>query len=207
MLAHLIADVTLIKDDAGIGVGVRLRGGATRRLSLPAPLSVTDRYRTGPEVIALVDRMLTGHSYAEIAAALNQHGVRTTRGNAFDAEKISALRRDFGLKTRYRRLRDQGLLTRQEVEAMLDVDAAQVNSLRRNGLLQGAHAGSSLWLYHAPADPDRLRSIISRQGASATGGRGSDEGSSTRCFGMASSGGPKNRPRRSTSRRPTWLRR
>ena len=86
MLGHLIADATLVKGDDGISVGVRLRGGGVRRLTLPLPLSATDLYRTGPEVVALLDP--AGRPHLRRDAILNQRGVRTGRGNAFNARKV-----------------------------------------------------------------------------------------------------------------------
>ncbi len=175
MLGHLIADATLVKGDDGISVGVRLRGGGVRRLTLPLPLSATDLYRTGPEVVALLDRLLADHTYAEIAAILNQRGVRTGRGNAFNARKVCVLRRDHGLKTRYERLRDRGMLTRREVAALLAIDPTAVNAMRRTGRLLGVNAGGNQWLYHGPAAMNETQSTVGRWGKSAAVGRGSNE--------------------------------
>ena len=174
MLGHLIADVTIVKSGE-IGVGVRLRGGADRRFTLPLPLSAADRYRTDPGVVALLDQLLADHSYAEIAAILNQRGVRTGRGNAFNARKVYVLRRDHDLKTRYERRRDLGLLTGREVAALLGIAPTMVNGLRRSGRLQGANTGGNRWLYERPANLGELRSSIRRPVRSPADGCESNE--------------------------------
>ncbi len=174
MLGHLIADVTMVKAEE-ISGGVRLRGGATRRFALPLPRSAADRFRTDSDVIALLDELLADHSYAEIAAILNQRGLRTARGNSFNVKKVCVLRRDHGLMTRYERLRDRGLLTHREVATMLDIAPATVNSLRRSGRLRGVNAGGNHRLYERPANLDELRSNIRRPVKSPTGNCESNE--------------------------------
>jgi len=52
----LIEDVTLIKAEK-ITAGIRLKGGATRALHLPAPLSACRQRTTSPDVIRRIDQL------------------------------------------------------------------------------------------------------------------------------------------------------
>ena len=76
MTSLLIDDVTITRG-AEIALGVRLRGWATRRLRLAPELPPGQR--TGPPtaVVAQIDNLLDSHTDAEIAALLNESGLRT----------------------------------------------------------------------------------------------------------------------------------
>jgi hypothetical protein len=47
---------------------------------------------------------------------LNALGHRNWRGEAFTLKKVMLVRRAYGLKTRFERLRESGMLTGEEVE-------------------------------------------------------------------------------------------
>src|SRR6195256_3440600 len=57
ILRLLVEDVTLINGEA-IQAHVRLRGGATRSLTLAKPLPITQIRKTKPEVVAQIDVLL-----------------------------------------------------------------------------------------------------------------------------------------------------
>ena len=79
MVRLLIADVTLIRDTK-LTAHIRFRGGATRTLVLPTPLSAPDLRRTDAAVVRRVDELLDDYIEEEAADRLNQEGLRTGTG-------------------------------------------------------------------------------------------------------------------------------
>ena len=135
MARLLIEDVTLTRG-TDIALGIRLRGGATRQLQLPPEPPAWQLYRTSEHIMAEIDRLTDNHTDTQIAAILNDLGLRTGRGVAFRPQRIQALRRAYGLKTRYQRLRAQGLLSLTEIAARLEVSTRTVKIWRSHGLLR-----------------------------------------------------------------------
>ena len=134
MLRLLIEDVTLIKADK-ITAKVRLRGGATRTLTIDRPLPIAQIRKTKPEIVAKIDRLLNEHCDREVVEILNQRGHRTWQNQPFTPKKVEYIRRVYHLKTRFRRLREQGLLTAKEMSSILGVSNTTVYEWARSGLL------------------------------------------------------------------------
>jgi hypothetical protein len=114
ILRLLIEDVTLINGKT-IQVHVRLRGGATRSLTLDKPLPIAQIRKTKPEIVAEIDALLDHHCDREVADVLNRQGRRTWQDEPFNLKKIAHIRQAFNLKCRYSRLRARGLLTAKEM--------------------------------------------------------------------------------------------
>lgn len=135
MLRLLIEDVTLIKADK-ITANVRLRGGATRTLTIDRPLPIAQIRRTKAEIVAEIDALLNEHCDREVVEILNQRGHRTWQNQTFTPKKIEYIRRVYHLKTRFCRLREQGLLTAKEMSSILGVSNTTVYEWARSGLLR-----------------------------------------------------------------------
>ena len=152
MARLLIEDVTLTK--ATRSLGVRLRGGATRQLTWVPEPHVSEVYRTRDEVVAEIDRLLNDHTDGEIAKILNERGYRSGYGHAFTRKLVFTVRRNYGLKSRYERLRDRGLLRRDEIADRLGVSISTVRKWRTEGLLRGHICNDKpQYLYEIPDTP------------------------------------------------------
>ena len=114
----LIEDVTLIKAQE-ITVQVRFRGGAARTLTLPAPRRIWETWTTEPEVLGAIDTLLNEYTNAQVAAILNERGLRSGKGCLFHGYTIKKLCHTYGLKSRYERLREAGMLTAREIGEIL----------------------------------------------------------------------------------------
>lgn len=136
-MVHLVIEDVTITGGAGIELGIRLRGGATRRLMLPRELAAPRLYVTPPEVVEAIDTLLEDHCQGEIAEILVQRGLRTGYGKPFTLQRVQRVCRDHGLKPRYRRLRERGLLTYGELAERLGVSPATLRVWRRRNLLSG----------------------------------------------------------------------
>lgn len=135
ILRLLIEDVTLINGKM-IQVYVRLRGGATRSLTLDKPLPIAQIRKTKPEIVAEIDALLDHHCDREVADVLNRQGRRTWQDEPFNLKKIAHIRQAFNLKCRYSRLRARGLLTAKEMAGRHGVTTTTINLWAREGRLQ-----------------------------------------------------------------------
>ncbi len=135
MVRLLIEDVTLTKRGQ-ITAGVRFRGGATRSLMLPLPMSSWQRRQTPAKIVAEIDAMLDQHTEAQIADILNERGLVSGQGKPFHTKMVQRLRQCYSIRSRYDRLRHAGMLTITEIADVLNVSKSTVNTWRSHGLLR-----------------------------------------------------------------------
>jgi DNA invertase Pin-like site-specific DNA recombinase len=136
MVRLLVEDVTLTKNDE-IRAQIRFKGGATRALTLTRPLGAWKERTTSPDVIRRIDQLLDTHTEAEIAAELNRQGLRSGMKLPFTPKIVERLRREYGLRCRFDRLRAAGLHTPDEMATELGVSRQTVGTWYRHGLLKG----------------------------------------------------------------------
>ena len=67
---------------------------------------------------------------------LNERGFTPGEGKAFHRLMVHKLRRAYGLKSRYDRLRAAGMLTLEEIAEALNICTKTVKEWRRDGLLR-----------------------------------------------------------------------
>ena len=156
MARLLIEDVTITK--ATRSLGVRLRGGATRQLTwTPDPLG-REMHKTSEEVVAEIDRLLDDHTDGEVAKILNERGYRSGYGYAFTSKLVRVVRERYALKSRYRRLRDRGLLRSDEIAGQLGVAGSTIHKWRKAGLLRGhVYCDAGYCLFEIPDPPPTKR--------------------------------------------------
>ncbi len=118
LVRFLIEDVTLIKAE-GITAHIRFKGGARQTLRLPRPKRAWQLRQT--------DQQTADH--------LNQQGLRSGTNGRFTSRIVAKLRRDYGLKSRFARLRNRGMLTVQEIAQQLGVSVGTVKIWRHAGRL------------------------------------------------------------------------
>jgi len=147
-----IEDVTLLKGEQ-IQVSIRFKGGATRILTLPRPKNSWQLRETDRKVIDEIDRLLDHYTDRQIADRLNEKGFSSGSGCSFHNRMVARLRKQYGLKPRYDRLRKIGMLTAKEMAELLDIDVSTVNIWRRKGLLVAhAYTDKNEYLYEHPGD-------------------------------------------------------
>src|SRR5437867_9642861 len=78
MVRLLIEDVTIRKGEH-IQLDVRFRGGMSKTLMLPLPLSYCESHKQNPAMVAEMDRLLDDYNYADVARILNEKGFKTDR--------------------------------------------------------------------------------------------------------------------------------
>lgn len=155
MLALLIEDVTLMKRQQ-LTVAVRFRGGATTTLTLPRPLTAQQQRVTHDDVRQEMDALLNEYTDAQVAHHLNERGLRTGAGEAFDTDSVKWVRFARKLKSLKQRMLDAGWQTSAQTVARLGVCRATLGKMRRQGRLQGRICNElGAWLYwpHAGMPP------------------------------------------------------
>ncbi|MBV9507491.1 MAG: hypothetical protein JO323_21055 [Acidobacteriia bacterium] len=106
-------------------------------LDLPRPLTAWELRTTPAEIVAEVDRLTDDYTDKQIVEILNRRGTLSGCGQRFNSRIIARLRREYQLKPRYDRLREKGLLTLEEMSALLDIGPKCVITWRNHGLLRG----------------------------------------------------------------------
>jgi hypothetical protein len=160
LLAHIIEDVTLIKMPAErtTKIHVRFKGGKIQTLTTMSPKSSAQQVKTQPGIIELVDKLLDKHIYSEIAELLNQQGLcpggSARRGRhdiRFTALRVAYLAHRYGLRSRHDRLRDRGMLTKQEAAARLNIHETTLARWAEHGLVIRHAYNAHYYLYEIPA--------------------------------------------------------
>jgi hypothetical protein len=136
MIRLLIEDVTLTRGE-NIMIQVRFKSGKTATVEAQLPKPACKTWQTANNVVTRVDQLLENHTYKEIASILNKEGLRSGKNRPFNGMTIFNICSAYGLKKRWYRLRDRGLLTVEEMAAILKVSTATVKAWHKHGLLKG----------------------------------------------------------------------
>jgi DNA invertase Pin-like site-specific DNA recombinase len=156
MVRLLLEDVTLNRDRQ-ITLQIRFKGGAHKTLNLPLPLQSWQKCVTPSAVVNEIDQLLNKHTVLEIAAILNERGIVSGAGRPFHPYLVARLVRSYGLKPRYDRLREAGLLTLLEMADALHISPTHVKIWNRHGLIRGhPYSDKNECLFEPPgANPPR----------------------------------------------------
>jgi hypothetical protein len=134
----LIEDITIRKGNQ-IELSVRFRGGASKTLMLPRPLSFCESHKQNPAMVAEMDRLWEDYNYADTARILNEKGFVTGDGLPLTSIAVGYVRKAYGLKSRFDRLRERGMLTISEMARACGVSLNTVGHWRQKDLIR-AHA-------------------------------------------------------------------
>jgi hypothetical protein len=150
MLALLVEDVTLLKQRQ-VTAHVRFRGGATTTLTLPRPLTAWELRATSAEARDQMNALLDEYTDAQVAAILNERGLRTGAGDTFEPANVQWVRFSAKLKSFKERLLEAGMLTSKQVSAKLGISRTTIGRLRREGQLKARLCNDhGEWLYWLP---------------------------------------------------------
>lgn len=127
MVRLLIEDNTIRKGDQ-IQLDIRFRGAHPKTLMLPRPLSFCESHRQNAAMVAEMDRLLDDYNYADPARILNERGFRTGEGFLLTSIAVGYVRKAYGLKSRFDRLRERGMLTICEMARACGVSIKTVSA-------------------------------------------------------------------------------
>jgi hypothetical protein len=131
----LIEDITIRKGEQ-VRLDIRFRGGASKALILPRPLNFCESHKQNPEMVAEMDRLLDDYNYADTARILNEKGFTTGDGLPLTSIAVGYVRKAYGLKSRFDRLRGRGLLTISEMAKACGVSINTIGRWRQKGLIR-----------------------------------------------------------------------
>lgn len=160
MLAYVIEDATLLKnaEDGTTKIQLRFKGGRVETLTTVNPKPSCEKVKTAPHIVTLVNELLDDHLYAEIAQVLNAKGLYPGgsawpgKQNAeFTALRVQYLVHAYGLRSRFDRLRDRGLLTKKEMASRLGIHEQTLVSWVGHGIIKAHPYCRNRWLYEEPA--------------------------------------------------------
>ena len=116
------------------------------------PKSSAQQIKTPPEIVELVDKLLDEHVYSEIAAMLNQRGLQPgasarpgRAADRFSAKHVAYLMHTYGLRSRYDRLRQRGMLNRKEMAERLGIHEQTVDRWAKFGILRAHFYNDHGW--------------------------------------------------------------
>jgi DNA invertase Pin-like site-specific DNA recombinase len=150
MVRLLIEDIT-VRKDIQIQLQIRFRGGMSKTLMLPAPQRYCQARKQNPEMVAEMDWLLEDNNYRDVARILNEKGFKTGDGLPLTPLGVGYIRSAYGLKCRFDRLRERGMLTPAEIARKYGVSADKVWRWRRTGLLRAhSYSDQDRCLYEDP---------------------------------------------------------
>ena len=159
LLACIIEDATLIKfpEEGTTQIHVRFKGGRTETLTTLNPKSSAQQVKTQPRIVDLVDKLPDDHICSEIADLLNERGLRpggsARHGQAearFTTLRVDYLVHRYGLRPRNERLRDRGMLTKEEAAARLGIHESTLNRWVEHGIVVRHAYNGYAYLYEPP---------------------------------------------------------
>ncbi len=163
MVRLLVEDVTLNRQGANIITQVRFKGGATKVLTLPAPLTVWELRKTKPEIVAEIDRLIETMTDSEIAVELNRRGYRCSiNHDPFTSRTVMILRWNYKLTSRADRLQAKGMLNLHQLAELLGTKPNLVDYWRQQGLLKGVRVNDKMEYFYERPDANTVQ-IIQRR--------------------------------------------
>jgi len=161
MVRLLIEDVTLTRDQK-VTLQIRFKGGAHKTVMIPLSPNAWQQRLTPHEVVEEIDCLLDQYNEVEIAEILNKRGYRSGEGCPFSTSIVNRIRSRYGLKNRFDRMREAGLLTVKEMAYLLAVSEGTVKTWKKYGILTAhAYNDRDQYLYTPPGDnpPRKMQGV------------------------------------------------
>jgi len=133
MVRYLVEDVTLDKVDQDIYVHIRYKGLSTQTVLVKAPMYGYEIWATPPEALNIMDTAAETMNIGDIAALLNQKGLKTGKGKPFTKFLVRKIMYTHSIPSLKKRLLDRGYLTISAMAALIGVTP--------NGLRYQIHSG------------------------------------------------------------------
>ena len=119
-----------------------------------------------------IDALLDEYTDAQVAHLLNERGLRTGAGDAFDSASVQWVRFSTKLKSLKERLLDAGMLTRRQACATLGISRTEIGRWRQQGRVKARICNDlGEWLYWLPEQhPPSTNRSSDDMGRFTTGG-------------------------------------
>jgi len=87
-------------------------------------------------MVAEIDRLLDDYNYADVARILNENGFKTGDGLPLTSPAVGYIRKAYGLKSRFDRLHERGMLTVIEIARRCGVSTNTISDWRRKSRIR-----------------------------------------------------------------------
>jgi excisionase family DNA binding protein len=137
LIRALVADIIADVDEATreVVLTIHWRGGQHSQLRVRKPKTGEHGCRTPDAALAVMARMATRFSDADIAATLNRVGVRTGQGKTWTAHRVGSIRKVHGMHAFRSAEEDGAWLTMREAAAKLGVTSHVIRRLIQDRVL------------------------------------------------------------------------
>jgi excisionase family DNA binding protein len=166
MLRLLVEDITLEKQGREAVLHIRWRGGATEDLRVERPRPAADQVRYSPAFVQKVRELAREFSDDQIAARLNEEGIRPSKGPSFTVSGVRWIRHRHRIPGPPSR--QQAEVSVQELADRLGVSRGLVYHWIHNGQVEARrrNQGSPFWIKLDDAVEARLRACLAAQSES-----------------------------------------
>jgi DNA invertase Pin-like site-specific DNA recombinase len=164
VISDIIADV----DDTTreVVLTIHWRGGQHSQLRVRKPRTGEHGCQTPEQAIAVMERMATRFSDADIAATLNRMGVRTGQDKTWTAHRVASIRRVRGIHAFRSAEKDGAWLTMREAATKLGVTSHVVRRMIQAKILPAEQVvpGAPWQIQTANLEIDRVIEALAQKG-------------------------------------------
>jgi excisionase family DNA binding protein len=168
LIRALISDIIADVDDATreVVLTIHWRGGQHSQLRVRKPKTGEHGCQTPEQALAVMERMATRFSDADIAATLNRMGLRTGQDKTWTAHRVASIRRVRGIHAYRSAEKDGYWLTMREAALRLGVTSHVVRRMIQGGTLPAEQVvpGAPWQIQAANLDNDRIVEAVKRNG-------------------------------------------
>jgi excisionase family DNA binding protein len=168
LLRALISDIIADIDDATreVVLTIHWRGGQHSQLRVRKPKTGEHGCQTPEQALAVMERMATRFSDADIAATLNRMGVRTGQDKTWTAHRVASIRRVRGIHAFRSAEKDGAWLTMREAATKLGVTSHVVRRMIQSGVLPADQVvpGAPWQIQASNLENDRIVEAVKRNG-------------------------------------------
>jgi len=173
LLRFLMKDVTLMRGETRIHIGVRWQTEAVSTLDIPRPARSPDIRRTDAAVVARIRDLAPAQTDRQIAAVLTEEGGHAGLGGTLTAGKVQWIRYVYHIPTGCPEgpaacpsgQRSDGRYTAKAVAALLNIDVSTVATWCEAGILDAVRGmpHGPRWIALSPAQIAALRQPVKRR--------------------------------------------
>lgn len=174
LIRTLVSDIIADVDDATREVILTIHwcGGQHSQLRVRKPRTGEHGCQTPEQALAVMERMATRFSDADIAATLNRMGVRTGQEKTWTAHRVASIRRVRGIHAFRSAEKDGVWLTMREAAAKLEVTSHVVRRMIQDGILPAEQVvpGAPWQIRASDLQSEHILEVLKRKGRPCHGG-------------------------------------
>jgi excisionase family DNA binding protein len=168
LIRALVSDIIADIDDGTreVVLTIHWRGGQHSQLRVRKPQTGEHGCQTPEQALAVMERMATRFSDADIAATLNRMGIRTGQEKTWTAHRVASIRRVRGIHAFRSAEKDGVWLTMREAAAKLGVTSHVVRRMIHGGVLPADQVvpGAPWQIRASDLEADRVVEAVRRNG-------------------------------------------